>query len=72
MRFSVFVMNTEKTIILARVNANAVGNEANKVSAHSLSLMNIDMTIILDGSMVEHSAVNRRVAGSNPARGVTI
>ncbi len=25
---------------------------------------------ILDSSMVEHSAVNRRVAGSSPARGV--
>ena len=26
--------------------------------------------IFLDSSMVEHSAVNRRVAGSSPARGV--
>ena len=25
--------------------------------------------LILDSSMVEHSAVNRRVAGSSPARG---
>ena len=28
--------------------------------------------LILDSSMVEHSAVNRRVAGSSPARGVVI
>ena len=26
-------------------------------------------TVILDSSMAEHSAVNRRVAGSSPARG---
>ena len=28
------------------------------------------LKIILDSSMVEHSAVNRVVAGSSPARGV--
>ena len=28
------------------------------------------MEIILDSSMVEHSAVNRRVVGSSPTRGV--
>ena len=28
--------------------------------------------IILDSSMVEHSAVNRRVVGSSPTRGVFI
>ena len=28
--------------------------------------------IFLDSSMVEHSAVNRRVAGSSPARGVRV
>lgn len=28
--------------------------------------------IILDSSAVEHSAVNRRVVGSNPTRGVKI
>ena len=28
------------------------------------------VTTVLDSSMVEHSAVNRRVAGSSPARGV--
>ena len=28
------------------------------------------LVIILDSSMVEHSAVNRVVAGSSPARGV--
>ena len=27
-------------------------------------------TVILDSSVVEHSAVNRRVVGSNPTRGV--
>ena len=29
-----------------------------------------DNLLILDSSMVEHSAVNRVVAGSSPARGV--
>ena len=38
------MLKNENDIILARINANEVGNEANKVSAHSLSLMNIDMT----------------------------
>ena len=28
------------------------------------------LKIVLDSSMVEHSAVNRVVAGSSPARGV--
>ena len=27
-------------------------------------------TVVLDSSVVEHSAVNRRVVGSNPTRGV--
>ena len=27
-------------------------------------------SIVLDSSVVEHSAVNRRVVGSNPTRGV--
>ena len=30
------------------------------------------VSIILDSSMVEHSAVNRRVVGSSPTRGVAI
>ena len=30
---------------------------------------NLEKNIILDSSMVEHSAVNRVVAGSSPARG---
>ena len=28
--------------------------------------------VILDSSMVEHSAVNRRVVGSSPTRGVNL
>ena len=28
--------------------------------------------VILDSSMVEHSAVNRRVVGSSPTRGVDL
>ena len=31
-----------------------------------------DQTVILDSSAVEHSAVNRRVVGSNPTRGVRL
>ena len=33
-------------------------------------IIRINLIIILDSSMVEHSAVNRRVVGSSPTRGV--
>ena len=32
----------------------------------------VDLFIILDSSMVEHTAVNRGVVGSSPTRGVKI
>ena len=35
----------------------------------SLPVFFIYILLILDSSVVEHSAVNRRVAGSSPARG---
>ena len=41
-----------------------------KESGFMCSFEGVNLYIFLDSSMVEHSAVNRVVAGSSPARGV--
>ena len=42
------------------------------VAASSLVVAWVDKMLFLDSSMVEHSAVNRRVVGSSPTRGVIL
>ena len=37
---------------------------------HSIGARGYNNMVVLDSSAVEHSAVNRRVVGSNPTRGV--
>ncbi len=42
---------------------------ASKLASAALSPRRMVLSLFLDSSMVEHSAVNRRVVGSSPTRG---
>ena len=57
-------------LLLIGRGLNLVNNWENKSDLYEV--LKVQTLIILDSSMVEHSAVNRAVVGSSPTRGVFI
>ena len=55
-------------LLLIGRGLNLVNNGKNKSDLYEV--LKVQTLIILDSSMVEHSAVNRVVVGSSPTRGV--